>query len=522
MRPPRNHAPDMPLSILARLSLLAVALLLAVLLAPGRSIHADLPVPDLEDGFTWRLTSVAGLEGLDPSVFEPDLTRYGQHVTFHSRATNLAPGASDGTDHIYFVNVLDGPESIELVSRNQFGAPANGNSVDPVINKDLDHTGRVGRYIAYASDATNLVLGDTNGIPDIYVWDRIEKRTVRVSVDSEGNQGYYEGEHTTVCHADVTISDDGRYVGFVSMARLVPADTNDFADIYLHDRDYDEDGIFDEQDEFGGIRTWIVSRNERGEALNGNCGRPTLSGDGEKMAWVSWATNVLPDSMPPDDNEEIDGFCTDVGELRRTGERNIALITQAMDGGWQNIGGCTPSVSYDGRFVSFTSHSTNLAPNTGPDTDPPPHQGAVPLKAFLRDMWNTGPDKIIHISQNHEGGPPDESCYRTVMSLDNGRVFVTFVSDASDIRPDDDADHVRDVYVARVECFDGWPRYKSTFLLSKVFPEGLKADAISDDPTITNVGNVAGTVFTSAATNWSEEEEASGFADLYFVGKRLR
>lgn len=498
-----------------------VPLVLGVLCTFLTSSHAQ--VPDPGPGFTWRLTQVEGTGNpdQDPSVFEPDLSRLGLHGCFHSRAINLAPGADDGTDQVYYFDTIAGAESVRLVSVNAFGEPGDGDSFDAVISKGKDADGYKGRYVAFASAATNLVDDDTNGIPDVFVFDRIEGDLARVSVDSSGNPGTYEGEHEAVCHADVTISDDGRFVGFVSLATLHPDDTNAFADIYLHDRDHDEDGVFDEQSEPGAIRTWIVSLNERGESLNGHCGRPTLAGLGEKMAWVTWATNVLPDSMPPDDNGGIDGICTDVGHLRRTDEHRMALITQAMDGGWQNIGGCTPSVSRDGRFVSFTSHSTNLAVDTGPITDPPPLADHVPLKAFVRDMWKAEPGKILHLSRNrYDGGPPDDNCFRTVLSTNGCKMFVTFGSIATDLHADD-VDPTCDVYVARIEC-DGYGgvRLHGVHLLSRFFPTGSKSDAPSSDSEVVNKGNVVGVAFASRAANWGGEG-TSGYADLYFSGKRV-
>jgi len=476
--------------------------------------------PNFGEGETWRLTWVVGTgePGFDPSVFEPDLSGGGEIACFHSRAVNLVLGGTDGTGHVYYLDPLALFPLPRLVSAGPGGEHGNGDSFDPVVCKGEDVEGHEGRYIAFVSAADNLVEGDTNGIPDIFVYDRIEEDTVRVSVDSEGNEGFYEGAHETICHADVSISDDGRYVAFVSLATLHPADTNAFSDIYLHDRDHDEDGVLDEQGEPGGIRTWIASLNERGEPLNGHCGRPNLSGNGEKLAWVSWATNVLPDTMPPDPNDDIDGFCTDAGELRRKGIIRTVLITMSMDGGWQNVGGCTPSVSCDGRYVSFTSHSTNLAPHTGPITEPPPSEGDVPLKAFIRDMWDAGPEKILHLSRSHEdGGPPNESCFRTHLSFVRDRLFVTFSSDATNLSPLD-TDPVRDVYVVKLKRTEpGRPRDSLLFLASRHFPEGVKGDGPSTDSTLSNEGNVVGLLFVSGAQNWG----GGPHRDLYLTVKRL-
>lgn len=499
---------------------LAIPAMLAAFLAPR---DAAAQRPDYDAGITIRLTAVEGTgnPGEDPGIFEPDLSNDGSVACFHSRAINLAPLPTDGTDHVYFLDPFALVPTPVLVSRSLSGLPANGDSHDAVVSRGRDLDGHDGRYIAFVSAADDLVPDDTNGIPDVFVYDRIDDRMARVSVTSDGTEGNYTGTYESICHADVSITDDGRYVAFVSLAALAPEDTNEFADIYMHDRDYDDDGRFDEHGEPGAIRTWLVSLNERGESVNGHCGRPVISGNGEKLAWVSWASNVLPDSMPPDSNDDIDGFWSDAGLLRREGALHTLLITQSLDGGWQNIGGCTPALSYNGRYVSFTSHSTNLAPNTGPQTTPPPNESEVPLKAFLRDMWETRPSKIIHISKNRfDEGPANGDSYRTVMCEDEFRLFVGFASDASDLRPTD-PDSFRDVYVAKIWRDEyGRPYDAELFLGSLRFPIADKAGGHSNDVAISNRSNIAGILFTSIAPSWVEGETAEYF-DLYVTGKRL-
>ena len=87
-----------------------------------------------------------------------------------------------------------------------------------------------GRYVAFASYASNLVLGDTNWIWDVFVRDRSTGVTERVSVDSSGVEGTYYSWQPS-------ISSDGRYVAFSSGAsNLVAGDTNLAFDIFVHDR----------------------------------------------------------------------------------------------------------------------------------------------------------------------------------------------------------------------------------------------------------------------------------------------
>jgi Tol biopolymer transport system component len=114
------------------------------------------------------------------------------------------------------------PRSRVSVGAN--GVEGNGDSYEAAISSD-------GRYVAFSSEADNLVAGDQNFAYDVFVHDRTTGATVRVSVDSngvEGDQNSYEP----------AISAGGRFVAFTSVAdNLVAADHNGAADVFVHDRD---------------------------------------------------------------------------------------------------------------------------------------------------------------------------------------------------------------------------------------------------------------------------------------------
>lgn len=115
----------------------------------------------------------------------------------------------------------------ERVSVASDGTQGNWNSYYPSISAD-------GRYVAFDSEASNLVSGDTNHSRDIFVHDRQTGQTTRVSVASDGTQGS-SGSY------DPSISADGRYVAFESGAsNLVSGDTNGAGDVFVRDR---EDGV---------------------------------------------------------------------------------------------------------------------------------------------------------------------------------------------------------------------------------------------------------------------------------------
>ena len=85
-----------------------------------------------------------------------------------------------------------------------------------------------GRYVAFSAWSSNLVNNDTNGEMDVFVRDRTAGTTTRVSVDENGDQIDVEATNPK-------ISNDGRFVVFLTAAALVSEDTNNTDDVYLYD-----------------------------------------------------------------------------------------------------------------------------------------------------------------------------------------------------------------------------------------------------------------------------------------------
>ena len=158
-----------------------------------------------------------GTEGNDGS-YRPSLSSDGRYVAFHSSTSNLVAGDTNGVADIFVHDRRMGKTS--RVSTASDGTEGNNNSYDPSISSD-------GRYVAFYSYAANLVAGDTNGVADIFVHDRLTGETARVSTASDGTEGNNDSY-------DPSISSDGRYVAFESWAtNLVAGDTNGRRDIFV-------------------------------------------------------------------------------------------------------------------------------------------------------------------------------------------------------------------------------------------------------------------------------------------------
>ena len=308
-----------PLLVAAGPFLLILALLA---LWAGTSSVGALPAPPSQNG-PIALVSVStdGLQGNAHSGF-PSISADGRYVAFHSETSNLVAGDSNGVVDVLVHDRRTGQTT--RVSVDSSGAQGNGNSGHPVsISAD-------GRYVAFESDANNLVAGDTNGTSDIFVHDRGTRRTTRVSVNSSGDEG-------NDVSLGASISADGRFVAFYSGANnLVTGDTNGRQDVFVHDR---QKGLTN--------RVSVDSSGAQGNSLSA---RPSISADGRYVAFISSAMNLV----AGDTNGRDDVFVYD----RQTGRTTrISVDSSGAEG---NDVSFNASINADGRYVAFVSGATNL------------------------------------------------------------------------------------------------------------------------------------------------------------------
>ena len=152
---------------------------------------------------------------------DPSISSDGRYISFESSASNLVPGDTNGNTDVFVYDRI--MHTIERVSVTDAGNQGNNESEHPSISAD-------GRYVAFASYASNLVPGDTNGISDVFVYDRSTHTVQLISVNDAGRQGNSFSE-------DPSIS-DGHYVTFTSNAtNLVAGDDHGQRQIFVYDRD---------------------------------------------------------------------------------------------------------------------------------------------------------------------------------------------------------------------------------------------------------------------------------------------
>lgn len=243
----------------------------------------DIFVKDLTTGAVTRVTTdSAGNQGNGHSaglVFSPDGTK----VSFISAASNLVLGDTNGKGDIYVKDLITG--TITLISTDMTGLQGNSHSHSPIFSPD-------GTKIAFYSEASNLVPGDTNGMRDIFVKDLMTGEITLVSTDTAGNLGNSSSDSPV-------FSPDGSKIAFASYAsNFSPSDTNGAYDLFVKDL-------------VTGAIT-LVSTDAAGNLGNGGSGNPVFSPDGTQIAFVSGASNLVPD----DTNGMLDVFVVTLEEKR--------------------------------------------------------------------------------------------------------------------------------------------------------------------------------------------------------------
>ena len=220
---------------------------------------------------------------------QPVLSAHGRYVAFQSSATNLVPHDTNRLGDVFVRDRRTGKTtrvSVDSHGRQGGRDRTNNGSNAPAISAS-------GRYVAFHSADSNLVRGDTNRTFDIFVHDRRNGRTTRVSVGDHGQQA--NGENL----GPASISSDGRYVAFASLAsNLVAGDANDITDVFVRD--------------LVGGRTILASLGDHGQ--QGDDGSwpaaVAFSANDRYLAFSSWAANLV----PGDTNRWADAFVRDFGQ----------------------------------------------------------------------------------------------------------------------------------------------------------------------------------------------------------------
>lgn len=313
-------------------------------LVPGdTNATRDAFIHDRQTGVTERVSvGAAGAQGDGTSQSSAgSMSTDGRYVVFQSTATNLVPGDTNGAWDAFLRDRETG--TTERVSLASDGSEGTGGSLHPRVSAD-------GRYVAFWSRAPNLIAGDTNWNPlhspaeiDVFVRDREEATTERVSVASDGTQATQSSY--------LWMSADARYIAFESTAPLVDGDTQlpqIGDDVFVRDR---ETGTTE--------RVSVATDGAQGDLY---ASQAAMSADGRHVAFVSWSTNIV----PGDHNEEPDVFVRDRGPSLGVGDMSVVAEGGTVSvAGWARLAGTVVASATDGAADALPGGAPAGAELTG-------------------------------------------------------------------------------------------------------------------------------------------------------------
>jgi Tol biopolymer transport system component len=431
-------------------------------------------------------TAWDGSEANNASL-NPSVSSDGSRIAFESLATNLVEADSGNTCDLNFDGVasencadifvydLHSGEML-LASISSDGTQANKESSHPVISGD-------GRRVAFVSLADNLVVGDQNGVADVFVHDLESRQTSMVSLASNGEQGNFAS-------LNPAISADGGLVAFLSFSgNLVPEDSDAYFDVFVRD--------------LQNQTTELVSLNpleQKGNDDSGVIGSLAISADGRYVAFDSWARNLV----SGDTNNTSDVFLRDrmMGTTMR--------ISRGWDGSQANRMSGDPSISADGMVVAFSSRATNLVEgdtNTCRFTTAP--GDCRDIFVFDRIEMRTTRASVSAAGEEANGESSDPV-------ISGNGLLVSFWSQASNLIPGDEVaacdtdfdwdydDNCPDVFV--------YDLGRGEIVLASSNSNGTPGNSGSQSPAISDSGVTV--VFDSYASNLVMEDN-NGFTDVF-------
>jgi hypothetical protein len=338
-------------------------------------------------------------------------------------------------------------------------AEANDVSILPAASSS-------GRYVTFTSYATNLLssVTDANQQSDIFMTDRVDDSIVRVS------HNYATGEESNAGSSASAISSNGRYITFFSGADnlLEASDGNDAYDIFQFD--------------VGRAVMERASVSSSEAEANGHSLNPSISGNGQRIAFVSYATNLV----AGDTNEWGDIFVRDLS----SGQTIRASVSTS--GTESNGDSSEPAISSDGRYVAFSSYASNLVGSDGNSRQ----------DVFVRDLQTNQTNRV---SVSSSGTEADEASGEPTISS-TGR-YVAFHSLASNLDSNftDDND-TYDVFIRdRVA--------NTTKLISKKYQDTRTGNGESSFPSISANGQYV--AYQSFATDLWPGGDQNVYWDIY-------
>lgn len=427
----------------------------------------------------------------------PSMSADGRFIVFESRASNLATndqnyicdyeGEDTFNDSCADIFVYDREsDEVSLLSVAYDGSSADGESYLPYITPDA-------HYVVFTSTATNLVAEspvvcfkyeEAGRCTNVYLYDL---HTRDVTLISRGLDGAFGNDNS----GDATISDDGRYIAFISVAtNLVENDIQECdydgdskaeyncEDIFIYDRETDE--------------TVKVTRTRAGDDANNGSNQAMISGDGNFVTFLSYATNLA-----DDDSSTI----SDIYLWERT-TREVTRVSHARDGGEPNSYSFDPEISRDGAFIAYQSFANNIVSrdnNRRCDND-----GDLGYSEPCPDIfvYEQATGQTTRVSVQSSGAQILGASQMPALSPD-GR-FVLFINDAAVMLKEQGRDYDLFLYDRQMEVLSPLSITAAGVKGDANSGEGLRAQIPRPNYDISEDGRWV--VFGSAASNFVERD----------------
>lgn len=366
------------------------------------------PSSDVVGATQWISTDALGNEvnrgsGWDGAAWSPDGTR----IAFSSNASNLVPGDTNDRTDIFVKTLATGAIqriSTDVNGQQSSGGPDFGGSYDAAWSPD-------GTKIAFTSSTVDLVPGDTNASKDVFVKTVATGAIQRISTDAAGLQ-VNGGSFNPVW------SPDGTRIAFVSESSgLVASDTNNGSDLFVKT--------------LANASVQRISTDSAGLQASGSSFNPAWSPDGTRIAFLSGAANLV----SGDTNGVADVFTKN---LTTSAVQRVSTAGNGDQASGESYD--RPAWSPDGSKIAFSSYANNLVPgdtNTGMDV-------------FVKDLSGGGVQRVSTTSsggQANNGGSRDPGSYHARWSPDG--THVAFNSDADNLVPVD-TNNTSDVFLKNV------------------------------------------------------------------------
>lgn len=360
---------------------------------------------------TTERVSIADDEAQTPQGgFGGKVSADGRYVAFSSGSANLVAGDTNMSLDVFLRDRQAG--TTVRVSVKGANTQVSGSSL-------LDDMTPDARFVTFTSDADDVVVLDENSSTDVFLRDRTTAVTRRLSMATDGTEGDTDSFGSSM-------SNDGLYVVFVSAsATLDPDNACGCTDVFLRDRNTGA--------------TTRVTVSQGGTLVDGNSVNPIISGDGKVIVFDSDALSLID---PADGNGLTDVYATAraSGVFQRVSDSLDPSDPEDPLSARDANGDSTMSgVSYDGRFVSFTSGAKNLLSQPL----------AATQNSFIRDR-TTG---VTHLAGTTTAmGEPSSVDPSLAGSMsagmsDDGR-YLLFASNASDVVSPDSNSTGPDLYQA--------------------------------------------------------------------------